>query len=208
VFPEPTPLATSSEELPPLEIGSVTPSLRISDGSLGPVIAHSQDPGMAASLRITEQARIQLLAGKVDDAIRDLTRALSVDPSDPYAYLYLGRAYLSKRNNSQAMTFFKRAEIGFGSGNPMWLSETLAFEGLVYEEEGHATTAVAVYQQALRANPGNLMARVGYTRLAPQVVPAVPTAPGEAPSDAGAPPAAPEEPPPPPPPSGSHGTDD
>jgi hypothetical protein len=204
VFPEPTALPTSGDQLPPLEPGSVTPSLRVSDSSLQGAIDKEQNPARAASMRIAEQARTELLDGHPDEASRDLARAVSIDPSDPYAYFYLGRAYLAKKNYSQAMTFLKRAEIGLGSRNALWLSETLGFEALTYEESGHDSAAAAAYQQALQANPGNLMARVGYTRLAPSVTPpeGAPGAGEDEPPPSGEPiPAAPASSPPPPPPS-------
>ena len=204
VFPEPTVQPTSAVQLPPLEPGSVTPSLRVSDSSLQGVIDKEQNPARAASMRIAEQARTELLEGHPEEASRDLARAVSIDPSDPYAYFYLGRAYIAKKNYSQAMTFLKRAEIGFGSRNPLWLSETLGFEALTYEESGHDTAAAAAYQQALQVNPGNLMARVGYTRLAPSLSPpeGAPAAGADEPPPAGGPiPAPPASSPPPPPPS-------
>ncbi|MGO9450072.1 MAG: tetratricopeptide repeat protein [Candidatus Binataceae bacterium] len=208
IFPEPTPLPTSSDELPPLEAGTITPTLRISDSSLQAAIDQEQSPGRAASMRIAEEARVELLDGHPDEAIRDLGRAVSIDPSDPYAYFYLGRAYIAKQNYLQAMTFLKRAEIGFGSGNAVWLGETLAFEGLNYEESGHEVAAAAAYQQALQVNPGNLMARVGYTRLSSDLTPSTPEAAPSVNIDApppamGSPPPPPIEPPPPPPPNES-----
>lgn len=197
-------MPTTSEEVPPLEAGTITPSLRVSDSSIQNAIDKEQNPARAASMRIAEQARAELLDGHPERASRDLQRAVEIDPSDPYAYFYLGRVYLTEKNYPQAMTFLKRAEIGFGSGSQPWLSETLAFEGLTYEESGRDTAAAAAYQQSLQINPGNLMARVGYTRLAP-----APTAPEATPSggadlpppsgEAVAPP--PSEAPPPPPPS-------
>ena len=57
-----------------------------------------------------------------------------------------------------------RAQTHFGA-NPQWLGETLAFEGLTNEQSGQTSTAIAYYQKALVAVPGNLMARVGLTRL-------------------------------------------
>ena len=84
--------------------------------------------------------------------------------SNPYAYFYLGRAYLGKKNYDQAITFLNRAETRLGA-NPQWLGETLAFEGLVNEQSGQTAPAIACYQKALVAVPGNLMARVGLTRL-------------------------------------------
>jgi len=156
-------------------------------------------------MRIVEQARAELQDGHPDEASRDLQRAVSVDPSDSYAYFYLGRTSITKKNYPQAMSFLKRAEIGFGSGNAMWLSETLAFEGLVYEESGRDIAAAAAYQQALQVNSGNLMARVGYTRLAPSVTnpegaPAAGADLPPPPSEPILPPPA-EAPPPPPPPN-------
>lgn len=201
---EPTPMPTPTE-IAPLEVGSVAPQMQISDSSLQGVIesVRATNPALAAALRITDQAREQILNHHEDDAIETLGRAISIDGSNAYAYFYFGRAYLAKKNYEQAITFFKRAEIRFGA-NPEWLGETLAFEGLANEQAGQAAGAIACYQKALVAVPGNLMARVGLTRLAGDLsAPAV--QPVSAP-EAGAPPAPeggaiappPNSPPPPP----------
>jgi len=122
--------------------------------------------------------------GHLDDAIRDLAYAVSIDPSNAYAYFFLGRAYAAKKDYGQAITFFKRAETGLGK-SPAWLGETYAFEGVSYEEAGKQAEAAAAYQKALGATPGNLTARVGFTRLS-AYIPAAPTTTPEA--DAPAPP--------------------
>src|SRR5262249_44085743 len=152
-------------------------------------------------------ARKELGAGKIDDAIRDLGSAISIDAGNGYAYLYLGRAYIAKKNFAQAGTFLKRAEVSFGA-DPGWRSEALAFEGVALEEAGQQQLAVTAYQKALASAPGNLTARVGATRLAEYA----PAPPSGAPTDGtlvespplSAPPpeAPPEAAPPPPPPSG------
>jgi hypothetical protein len=165
-FSEPTPQPTPTGDIAPLEIGSITPTANLSESSLQPLINSAVTPALATSLRITEDARVEISKGDADDAIRDLARAVSIDPSAGYAYFFLARAYMVKKNDQQAMNFFKRAESGFG-GNRQWLSETLAYEGLIYEQSDRLLAAQALYQQALAANPGNLTARVGYTRLAP-----------------------------------------
>jgi TolA-binding protein len=202
---EPTPVATPTD-VAPLEVGSVAPQGEISDSSLDREIQRvsATDPALAASLRVADQAREQILKGQEGDALQILQRAISIDASNPYAYFYLGRANLEKKNYDQALTFFTRAETQFG-GNPQWLGETLAFEGLVNERSGQTAPAIACYQKALVAVPGNLMARVGLTRLSgEQAAPAI--QPASAP--AGPPDAAPEgdaiQPPPdsaPPPPA-------
>jgi hypothetical protein len=189
---EPTPLATPTD-VAPLEVGSVAPQGQVSDASLDTLIQSigATQPALAASLRMTDQAREEILKHQDDDAIQNLTRAISIEATNPYAYFYLGRAFLGKKNYAQAITFFDRAQTHFGT-NPQWLGETLAFEGLTNEQSGQMSIAIAYYQKALVAVPGNLMARVGLTRLsgeqtAPAIEPApAPEGPPEAPSEGNA----------------------
>jgi Tetratricopeptide repeat len=169
---------------PPLDVGSVTLTPPVSDSSLAPLIESASDPARATSLRLTERARERLSAGHANDAVRMLAQAVSIDPSNPYAYFFLGRAYLLKNNYPQALIFFRRAEIGFGS-DPAWLGETLGFEGACYEEVGRLDDALSAYRQALTATPSNLMARIGYGRLSPNIEGAgmsAPPPPTEAPA--------------------------
>ena len=135
-----------------------------------------------------------------------LARALSIDSSNAYAYFYLGRAYLLKKDYHQTLTFLHRAEIGFAS-DPTWLGETFSFEGLCDEQSGQTAQAAAAYRRALDFSPYNLMARTGYVRLAPP--PVTPPNTGASPgtgalpaSDVGPPPESGAPPPPavPPPP--------
>jgi tetratricopeptide (TPR) repeat protein len=188
-----------------MDVGALTPTPQISDSSLEPLIAAAPDPARAASLRITEKERVELAHGHVNDAVRELAYAVSIDPSNCYAYFYLGRAYVARKGYAQALTFFKRAEIGLAS-NSAWLGEIYAFEGLSLEQSGKSAEAEASYQKALAASPGNLTARVGATRLAsfapvaaapPPVADASQTAPGAI----AAPPPPPDEAPPPPAPA-------
>lgn len=201
IFPEPTLMPTPSGEMTPMEIGSVRPIGPLSEMSLQGLIRLASTPARATCLRITEQARIELMKGKVDDSIRNLGRAVSIDPSAGYPYFFLGRAYLIKKNYPQSMIFLKRAEIDFGQNRP-WLGETLAYEGLNYEQSGRAAAAEAAYQQALEQSPGNLMARAGYTRLYAETRPTpLPTSTGGEGGPESEPPLPPRSSPPPPPPS-------
>ncbi len=165
----PTPLGHPSQAEPPdvapaIDVGSIATTPQISDSSLAPLIDTAPTPARAASLRITEQQRIELEQGHTDSAIRELAHAISIDPSNSYAYFYLARAYVTRKGYAQAQTFFKRAEIGLASDSA-WLGEIYAFEGLSLEESGKSAEAAAAYQKALAVAPGNLTARVGVTRV-------------------------------------------
>ncbi len=173
--------------------------------SLEPELRKAGTPARAASIRLTEAARKELASGATDAALRNLARAVSIDPGNPFAYYYLGRAYLSRRNYSQALTFFQRAELGFAA-RPDWLGETLSYEGSCDEQLGRRDDAAKAYQRAVAAAPGNFRAQAGYGRFGPALAPVAnfdlpPPASGDAalppPISVPAPP--PEEQPTPPP---------
>jgi tetratricopeptide (TPR) repeat protein len=193
---------------PALDLGSMQSGPDLAAVSLDDEIKKTADnPARAAALRVTEQARLDLADGKTDDALRDLARAVSIDPGNPFEYFYLGRAYIARRNYGQALTFFQRAEIGFAA-RPDWLGATVAFEGTCYEELGQYADAAKAYQRALGTAPANLSARVGYSRLASYLPPpsvadvaAAPTREAPPPPDRDAVVPAPVEAPPPPPPA-------
>jgi hypothetical protein len=206
--PAQQPAVTPAEIAPAIDVGSIATTPQISDSSLAPLIASAPTPARAASLRITEQQRLGLERGHTDDAIRELAHAISIDPSNSYAYFYLGRAYIARRDYGQAQTFFRRAEIGLAS-NSAWLGETYAFEGVCLEQAGKSADAAAAYQKALTASPGNLTARVGVTRLS-AFMPASASAAAPATNSDDAAPAEPDaqpasdEAPAPPPPASAH----
>lgn len=201
--PGESPAAAPTEIPPAIDIGSIAPSLRVSDQPLNQLIAAASNPARGASLRMCEQARQEIDGGHYDDAIRDLGRSISIDPSNSYAYVYLGRAYILKKDYKQALTFLGRAAAGLGA-DPVWRAEALAFEGLAYEQAGQPTDAFNAYQQALAITPGNLTARVGATRLAAYSQPSSAASPAAAaaavvggpPSSAPAPEAPEVQPPP------------
>jgi len=66
-------------------------------------------PQALASMHFTEQARILLESGKIDDAITTLERAMNLDPSNGRNYYYLAEAWLKKGNPSQAREFNRLA---------------------------------------------------------------------------------------------------
>ena len=202
---ESQPGAQATSLPPALDASALTIGPELGNESLDPEITKAVAPAMAASLRLAESARKLMVDGQIDDALRQLARAVSLDPSDAFAYYYLGRAYFVRKDYMQALTFFRRAEIGF-NGRRDWTAEALSYEGICDEELGKAPDAFQAYKRALAASPNNFHARVGYGRLASIASPVenmdtpppdqnLATAPPEA-SDQSAPS---EQPPPPPP---------
>ena len=78
-------------------------------------------PRALASLHLTEQARILLESGKVDDAIATLERAINVNPSNGQNYYYLAEAWLKMGNPSQAREFNRLAAM-YLRDEPGWIS--------------------------------------------------------------------------------------
>jgi TolA-binding protein len=160
--PSPSPTAAPP---PALDAAALAVGPELGSESLDPEINKAVAPSLAASLRLAESARKLLGDGQVDDAMRDLARAVSLDPSDAFAYYYLGRAYLAKKNYTQALTFFERAELGF-NGRSDWTAEALSYQGLCDEELAKPIDAARAYKHALAVSPNNFKARIGSGRLA------------------------------------------
>jgi hypothetical protein len=164
------PIAVSTEAPPALDVSAMDLGGDVGQRSLASEIKHARSPSMAASLRLTEQARKELAKEAIDPALRDLARAVSIDPGNSIAYYYLGRAHFARRNYQQALIFFQRAQLGFGA-RPEWMGETLSYEGACDEELGRTLEAAKAYQQAVRVAPGNFRARIGYGRLSASLAP-------------------------------------
>jgi predicted Zn-dependent protease len=78
-------------------------------------------PRAVASLRLTEQARVLLESGKVDEAISTLERAMNVNPSNGQNYYYLAEAWRKKGNASQAREFNRLAAM-YLKDDPNWMN--------------------------------------------------------------------------------------
>lgn len=69
------------------------------------------DPRARASLQLTQQGKIFLAQGKLDDAISVLERAVGLDPTNGQNYYYLAEAWILKNNLGQAGEFNRLAGI-------------------------------------------------------------------------------------------------
>jgi predicted Zn-dependent protease len=111
IVPESPPSPSSSPSPSP------APTVLEKDQSLS---RQDESPRAVASLRLTEQARVLLETGKVDDAITTLERAINLNPSNGQNYYYMAEAWLRKGNPSQAREFNRLAAM-YLKDDPNWI---------------------------------------------------------------------------------------
>ena len=73
--------------------------------------ADQPSPRALASLGLTEQGRLLLKSGNLDDAISMLERAVGLNPTNGVNYFYLSGAWLLKGDTVQAEEFNRLAAI-------------------------------------------------------------------------------------------------
>lgn len=133
--------------------------------SLQQVIARTTAPNIAAALRLIDRGREEFERGDVAAALDSLERGVAIDPSNFYGYYYLAEAHFSRRDYAQAVGFANRAAVLTGPGEPGWRGRIYALQGKIFEEAGRYPDAREAYAMALEADPGNVAARVGQSRL-------------------------------------------
>jgi len=107
-------------ESPPSPSSSSSPSPAHTVLEKDQSLSHQDEsPRAVASLRLTEQARVLLETGKVDDAITTLERAINLNPSNGQNYYYMAEAWLRKGNPSQAREF-NRLTAMYLKDDPNW----------------------------------------------------------------------------------------
>lgn len=92
----------------PPPVPGKTPSAQLEEPTRSP---DQPTPRALASLGLTEQGRLLLESGRLDDAISILERALILNPTNGQNYYYLSEAWLSKGNPLQADEFNRLAAI-------------------------------------------------------------------------------------------------
>lgn len=80
-----------------------------------------ETPRASASLQLTEQGKMLLESGRVDDAITLLERSMGLDPANGLNYYYLSEAWILKGNLVQAEEFNRLAKL-YLKDDPDWRS--------------------------------------------------------------------------------------
>jgi tetratricopeptide (TPR) repeat protein len=122
------------------------------------------DPRRAASLRVTEEGRVDLLAERYERGAQKLARAIEIDATNPFAYFYLGLARFRVGRFAEAGDLFSRSA-GLFSSDEAWRADALAFRGESLEKGGRPAEAKRAYEEALQVDSGNVRAQDGLSRL-------------------------------------------
>ena len=90
--------------------------------------AHAIDAGYGtpqrqASLRVVEEGKGYLVAGRAREAAQRFTRATQIDPTNGFAYYYLGRARIATGDRRGAVGILQKAESLLGP-YPDWREAT------------------------------------------------------------------------------------
>jgi len=108
----------------------------------------------AASFRLAAEGYRALRGGRLQEAEDRLEKALSVDPRNPFCYLYLAEIRSREGETRQAIILLHQAEVLF-QGHPYWLGEVYTREGRYWEALDSWDEARAAYGKALKHNPWN-----------------------------------------------------
>ena len=84
-----------------------------------------EDPRTLAAMNLTEQGRMLLERGRVDDAISLFERAANISPANGYNCYYLAEAWILKGDPYQAREWNRLAEI-YLRENVAWMEKVLA----------------------------------------------------------------------------------
>jgi tetratricopeptide (TPR) repeat protein len=108
----------------------------------------------AASFRMAAEGYLALQRGDVGGAEDRLEKALSVDPRNPFCYLYLAEIRFLEGDTGQAQILLNQAEVQF-QGHPYWLGEVYTRKGRYWEALDSMDEAQSAYGKALEYNPWN-----------------------------------------------------
>lgn len=117
-----------------------------------------------ASLEITERGRRTLEEGKVDQALSLLQKALSLDPRNPYAYYYIGKARYIRKEYTKILTPLDQAQVYFLKERG-WLSRVHTLRGQTFEALSRPEEALSEFKKAITMDRSNPEARKGLSRL-------------------------------------------
>jgi hypothetical protein len=130
-------------------------------------ISPQTPPNTVAALRLVEEGRLQMKAGRYDLALERFERAVAIDSTCGYAYYFLADLHRRTESYDQAIGFTGRAIALTASGDPVWLAREYCLQGAIFEQVGRFADARRSYEKALKVDPDNHSAAAGVARLTP-----------------------------------------
>ncbi len=106
-----------------------------------------------------------------EQAKEQFEHAISIAPSLPYAYYFLGRIAFARGDHKHALAWLQKAELLFPHTERAWLGETTSIKGIVYEDLSDYKQARLAYQRSLRFQPANLKVLSALARLPEEELP-------------------------------------
>ena len=148
-----------------LEEPPLTATLDAGDGGDADVNRQAEFTGQQkASFQLTDQGQGYLDNGRLNEAVSLFEKAISLHPSNPYAYYYLAKARYTRNEYPKTLPLLAKSEL-YLQGDPDWLSWVYALRGKTYEALSRYAEARGEYKQALSRNPFNPEALEGMDRL-------------------------------------------
>jgi len=159
----PTPAAAEVAAVPSSQPETAAPNA-LSEAVL-PQIGPKTPPNVAAALRLIDDGRQQLAQGRYDQALERFERSVAIDPTNAYGYYYLAQLYSLTKKYDQASAFAARAVTLAARSDRTLQARAYGLQAAVFEEVGRYADARRAYEKAIQADPNNLAARTGMTRL-------------------------------------------
>ena len=167
--PAPIPTPAQLAALPPA--APAAPGAVATSPDLESLLTHigpTTPPNVAAALRLIEDGRQQMQQGRYDRALDRFERALAIDPSNAYGYYFLAQLHFETKKYDQAVAFASRAVVLSARTDHVLLGRAYGLQGAAFEAVGRYPDARKAYEKAIEADPANVAARLGMTRLNPE----------------------------------------
>src|SRR5262249_611004 len=110
------------------------------------IIEESATPQRTASMRFVQKGRDEINLQRYERAVAQLTRAIEIDASNPFAYFYLGFSRFQAGNFDQAKDLFRRSGDLFGTLTN-WRAESYAYSGESFEKLSKIEQARKMYSK-------------------------------------------------------------
>ncbi|HLB59673.1 MAG TPA: tetratricopeptide repeat protein [Bdellovibrionota bacterium] len=120
------------------------------------------DPRKKASLNETNKGKTALNKNDFATASQHLEAAISIDPSNGFAYYYLALLQYRQGRYQESLGHLRQAKVHFSDNK--WVTESHVMTGRVEEELRQWDKAAQEYESALQISPENNEAQDGLAR--------------------------------------------